>query len=153
MGNNFAFETKSTLSTLASCGYRSIEEAFPELDMFQLGMRPLGANLLVQMRLPKNKTASGLVLPDNVREFDVYQNVLGKVIAIGPVAFKDRNTLEPWKEGAWVDVGGFVYVPKYTHNTRNIPFGDESIELRFVRDTDLICAIDILTVQNLSAYV
>ena len=149
----FGFETKPMLSNLSDCGYDSILEAFPELDSFQLGMRPLGANLLVQMRLPKSKTAAGIVLPGDVKEFDLYQNVLGKVIAIGPCAFRDRNTLELWKEGAWVEVGGFVYVPKYTHNSRNIPFGDETIELRFVKDIDLICAIDNVTVQNLTAYV
>ena len=149
----YAFENKPMLSNLADCGYESLLEAFPELDMFQLGIRPLGAYLLVQMRLPKSKTASGIVLPGDVKEFDLYQNVLGKVIAVGPVAFKDRNTLEVWKEGEWVRVGDFVYVPKYTHNSRNIPFGDETIELRFVKDTDLIAAIDNVTVQNLTAYV
>jgi hypothetical protein len=38
---------------------------------------------------------------------------VGKVIAFGPVCFCNRETLVPWPEGAWAEVGDYVRVPKY----------------------------------------
>ena len=36
-----------------------------------------------------------------------------KVLAIGPIAFKHRDTMQPWPEGTWVDVGDYIRVPKW----------------------------------------
>jgi hypothetical protein len=38
---------------------------------------------------------------------------VSKVISLGPVAFRDRDTLDLWPEGAWVIPGAFVRCPKY----------------------------------------
>jgi hypothetical protein len=38
---------------------------------------------------------------------------VAKVIACGPVAFRNRDNLEPWPEGDWVKPGDFVRIPKY----------------------------------------
>jgi len=35
------------------------------------------------------------------------------VISIGPLAFKKKDTMEPWPEGVWADPGQFVRVPKW----------------------------------------
>ena len=39
--------------------------------------------------------------------------MVAKVIDIGPLAFKKRDTMEPWPEGSWCDVGDFLRVPKW----------------------------------------
>jgi hypothetical protein len=39
--------------------------------------------------------------------------MIGKFIAIGPLAFKNRESMESWPEGAWAKVGDFVRVPKW----------------------------------------
>lgn len=39
--------------------------------------------------------------------------MIGKVVAIGPLAFKNRDTMQPWAEGSWAEVGDFVRVPRW----------------------------------------
>ena len=39
--------------------------------------------------------------------------LIGKVIAVGPLAFRNRETAQLWPEGAWCAVGDFIIVPKY----------------------------------------
>jgi hypothetical protein len=39
--------------------------------------------------------------------------ILVQLIAVGPLAFKKRDTMEPWPEGSWCDVGDFIRVPKW----------------------------------------
>jgi len=76
-----------------------IMEAFPPVDP---GAIPLGARVLVQMRLAKKKmTESGIILPEETRDTERAQNPIGKVVAIGPLEFKKRDSMEPWVEGSW----------------------------------------------------
>ena len=89
--------------------YDGLKEAFPDIDP---GHAPLGSLVLVQIRQPKRKTAGGLIIPDEARSADHYNTQVAKVIALGPVAFKNRNDMTPWPEGAWCQVGDFVRVPK-----------------------------------------
>ena len=39
--------------------------------------------------------------------------MIGKIVAIGPLAFKNRDTMQPWPEGTWAQVGDYVRVPKW----------------------------------------
>jgi hypothetical protein len=39
--------------------------------------------------------------------------MVGKVIAIGPLAFKHRDTMQSWPEGSWCSPGDFIRVPKW----------------------------------------
>ena len=49
-----------------------VQEAFPVVDP---GALPLGARILVQMRLPKKKmTASGIILAEETRDTEKAQN-------------------------------------------------------------------------------
>jgi co-chaperonin GroES (HSP10) len=144
-------ETQPVLKSLADCGYDSVDEAFPELR--DHGFHPFSNYLLVQMRLPKKRTASGLILTSDIQDMDQYETLLGKVIGMGPLAFRNRQTMEPWPEGQWATVGSYVYCPKYTINSRFIPVGDEMVQIRFVKDTDLICGVDEAKVLNLTAYI
>jgi co-chaperonin GroES (HSP10) len=89
---------------------QTLAEAFPKVDP---GRVPLGSRVLVQIRSPKTTTKSGIVLPDEVRDTITWNTTVAKVRAVGPVAFRNRTTLEPWPEGAWIKEGDFVTVPKY----------------------------------------
>lgn len=93
-----------------SFSYESIEEAFPEFDP---EFRVFGSRILLQVRSPKKQTSRGIILIDEVKETELWNTQVGKVIAIGPVAFRNRTTLEPWPEGDWCEVGQYVRFPIY----------------------------------------
>ena len=82
---------------------QTLEEAFPTIDPL---MAPYGGRVLVQLRAVKEKvTAAGLYIPEETKEAEKWNTMIGKVIAIGPLAFKNRETMASWPEGAWAQVG------------------------------------------------
>lgn len=113
-----------------------LEEAFPVADP---GIKPLGSRVLVQIRNPKEKTASGIIIDRGSRETDKWNTQIAKVISLGPVAFHNRNTLEPWPEGQWCKEGDFVRVAKYGGDRWEVelPSGDVALYVIF-NDLDLI---------------
>jgi len=128
-----------TDSTVA--GYAAdIQEAFPVVDP---GAIPLGARVLVQMRLAKKKLSSGLYLPPETRDTERAQNPVGKVVAIGPLAFKKRDTMEPWVEGIWCEVGDFLRVPKWTGDrwTVKLENGEDEVEFMIMNDHEVIAKV------------
>jgi co-chaperonin GroES (HSP10) len=85
--------------------------AFPSVDP---GARPLGGRILVQLRRTKKKVGqAGIILVEETKETEKWNNMVAKVIAIGPLAFKHRDTMQPWPEGSWCDVGDYLRVPKW----------------------------------------
>jgi co-chaperonin GroES (HSP10) len=78
------------------------------------GAKPLGGRILVQLRRTKKKaTSAGIILVEETKEAEKHQNMVGKVIAIGPLAFKHRDTMQSWPEGSWCSPGDFIRVPKW----------------------------------------
>jgi co-chaperonin GroES (HSP10) len=97
-------------STVAS-NEAEISWAFPTVDP---GAKPLGARILVQLRRTKKKTTTGgIILVEETKETEKWQNMVAKVIEIGPLAFKNRDTMAPWPEGSWCSVGDYIRVPKW----------------------------------------
>ena len=66
-------------------------DAFPAVDP---GAKPLGARVLVQLRRTKKATSAGIILVEETRETEKWNNMVAKVIEIGPLAFKKRDTME-----------------------------------------------------------
>lgn len=94
----------------ASYKYASLDEAFPKADP---GLQPFGSDVLIQLKTSPSHSAGGIALPVESRETDQWNMQVGKVIAFGPVCFCNRETLVPWPEGQWCQVGDYVRVPKY----------------------------------------
>lgn len=90
--------------------YEDIDQAFPAIEA---GLTPFGSRILVQMRSPKARTTGGIILPDDAQDTEFWNTQVAKVVSLGPVAFKNRDTLESWPEDAWCQEGDFVRVPKY----------------------------------------
>ena len=85
--------------------------AFPSVDP---GAKPLGGRLLVQLRRTKKATtASGIILVEETKTTEKWQNMVAKVIEIGPLAFKHRDTMLSWPEGSWCTEGDYIRVPKW----------------------------------------
>ena len=85
--------------------------AFPEVEP---GVEPLGGRVLVQLkRVKKKMTKSGIILAEETRDTEKWANMVAKVLAIGPLAYRNRDTMVPWPEGSWVKIGDFIRVPKW----------------------------------------
>jgi len=85
--------------------------AFPSVEP---GAKPLGGRILVQLRRAKKKaTSAGIILVEETKETEKWNNMVAKVIAIGPLAFKNRDTMQGWPEGSWCEVGDYIRVPKW----------------------------------------
>ena len=117
-----------------------LREAFPAVDP---GALPLGARVLVQLRIAKKRmTESGIILPEETRDTERAQNPVGKVVAIGPLAFKKRDTMEAWPEGSWCNVGDYLRVPKWTGDRWFVPHAnDENVEFMVLNDHEVIAKI------------
>ena len=103
----------------------ALQEAFPAVEP---GAVPVGGRILVQWRATrKTVTSSGIVLVEETKETEKWNNQVAKVIAIGPLAFKKRDTLEPWPEGNWIEVGDYVRMPKWGGDRWEVPYGDPSL--------------------------
>ena len=101
-----------------------LREAFPAVDP---GAIPLGARVLVQLRRTKKTvTSAGIILVSETKETEKWQNMVAKVISLGPLAFKKRDTMESWVEGTWCEVGDFIRVPKWGGDRWEVPVPNES---------------------------
>ena len=112
---------------------QSLAEAFPAVDA---GVQPFGSRVLVQIRNPKQKTASGIILDTGSVDAERWNTQTAKVIELGPLAFHNRNTMEPWPEGQWCQPGEFVRVAKYGGDRWNVT-GEDGQEGLFVIFNDL----------------
>ena len=66
---------------------------------------------------------------EETKETEKWQNMIGKVVALGPLAFKNRDTMQPWAEGTWAEVGDYVRVPKWGGDRWEIKVpGDDEVE-------------------------
>ena len=100
--------------------------AFPSVDP---GAKPLGARILVQLRRTKKKaTSAGIILVEETKETEKWNNMVAKVIEIGPLAFKKRDDMEPWPEGSWCQVGDYIRVPKWGGDRWEVPIPGEKDE-------------------------
>ena len=115
---------------------QTLEMAFPSADP---GIVPFGSYVLVQIRNPMTTTKSGLILQSDTRDTEKWNTQVAKVISIGPLAFKNRNTMEPWPEGSWCQPGDFIRVAKYGGDRWEVPISkEESAMFVIFKDTDLI---------------
>jgi len=119
---------------------QTLAEAFPVIDPL---MAPYGARVLVQLRAVKDKvTSSGIYIPEESKETEKWNTMVGKVLAVGPIAFKKRDTMEPWPEGVWCQVGDYVRVPKWGGDRWEIDFEENGAKgkalFTFFNDHEII---------------
>ena len=116
--------------------YESLDEAFPSCDP---GVMPFGSRILVQLKTAKAKTAGGIILTDDVRQTEKYNTQVAKIVAVGALAFKNRNTMASWPEGSWAVEGDYVRVPKYGGDRWTVATGTgEDATFVIFNDLDLV---------------
>lgn len=121
-------------------GAQTLEQAFPRVDP---GVVPLGARVLVQVRRVFSRTRSGIVLPEETKETVKWNSQTARVVALGPLAFRNRETMAPWAEGVWVKADDFVRVPRWNGDRIEVPTSDDMGPVTFVcfNDHELIARV------------
>ena len=78
----------------------------------------------MQLRRTKKK-AGRIILVDETKESEKWNNMVAKVIAIGPLAYKNRDNMQAWPEGAWIKEGDFIRVPRWGGDRWERPAPDQ----------------------------
>ena len=114
----------------------ALAEAFPAVDA---GIQPFGSRVLIQIRTPKKKSQGGIILDVGTQDTEKWNTQVGKVVALGPLAFKNRNDMKTWPEGEWCKAGEFVRVAKYGGDRWEVQMksGDSAMFVIF-NDLDII---------------
>lgn len=114
----------------------SLDEAFPAVDP---NFEPFGQYVLLQVRLAKQRVSkdSKILLVEDTRATIQANTQVAKVISYGPLAYKNRTTMQPWPEGNWAEAGDFVRVPKHTGDRWEIRHGEDVVTFVLLKDLEL----------------
>ncbi len=133
--------------------FETLDEAFPQCDP---GITPLGARVLLQLKSVKRASKGGIILVDETRESERVQSMVAKVLALGPIAFKNRDTLTEWGEGLWCSVGDYVRVPRWSGDRFTIPNPndqDDEISIQVLNDFELWAKVEPAKVLQMRQFV
>ena len=116
-----------------------LDGAFPTVNS---GQSPYGGRVIVQLRRVR-KTSGVIIIVDETKENEKWNNMIGKIVALGPLAFKNRDTMQPWAEGSWAEVGDYVRVPRWGGDRweRHIPDDKEPVLFMTINDHELIAKV------------
>jgi co-chaperonin GroES (HSP10) len=119
---------------------RSEQECFPDVDP---GTEILGDRVLVQLRREKTTSKGGIILVDETKQTLRFNETVAKVIGIGPLAYKNPETLQPWPEGQWVQLGDLVRTIKYGGDRFVVQPDDDGAAVVFItlKATEIISRI------------
>jgi chaperonin GroES len=115
---------------------KEAEEKAKQKPLSERVPQPTGWRILVMPYTGKEKTDSGIYIPDNARDREARATVVCYVVKVGPLAYKDPDKFgpesQPWcKEGDWVCIG------RYAGSRFNIEGG----EVRIINDDEVIATI------------
>ena len=94
-----------------------------------------GYTILIRPISVKTKTKGGILLPDSTRDDIAYLTTVGKVLAVGDIAYKDKHK---FPKGDWCKVGDYVCYGKHT-GTKLIYKG---IKLLLLYDDQIMMRVD-----------
>jgi co-chaperonin GroES (HSP10) len=117
-----------------------LASAFPEVHP---GEWPVGPRIMIQLQTIREKTQGGIVLVEETREVNRVTTQIGKVIAVGQIAFCNRESGQRWPEGVWAQKGDLVRIPKYvgTRIDREIHGGKDKATFLIVEDHQITSVI------------
>tara|TARA_R100000697_G_scaffold62596_1_gene75533 strand:- start:1135 stop:1578 length:444 start_codon:yes stop_codon:yes gene_type:complete len=123
-------------SAYVDANERVLDPSLLDKPLLERLPQPTGWRVLVMPYQGKAKTASGLYIPDEVRERESVATTVAYVMKLGPLAYKDPDKFgtdcEPWcKEKQWVCIG------RYSGSRFKIDGG----EVRIINDDEVIATI------------
>jgi chaperonin GroES len=99
-------------------------------------MQPLGNLVLLKIQPVEQRTAGGIIIPDQSKDRQEAMQAIGTVEAIGPQAYDQTGGPEKWG----VEVGMKVFFNK--NSAIQVPSSDEEEKLyRFAYDQDVLAAL------------
>jgi|TARA_R110000803_G_scaffold14670_1_gene40688 co-chaperonin GroES (HSP10) len=114
-------------------------DTLPNLTGFHVLVRPVSV---------KRQTKGGIILPDSTREDIAYLTTVGRVIALGDLAYEDKTK---FPKGPWCKVGDYVSYGKHS----GVKLRYKGVRLLLIFDDQVIMTIndptDLDTSYNLSS--
>lgn len=95
---------------------------------------PTGWRVLILPYRGKGRTEGGIYIPDKVLDDGQLQTVVGYVLKVGPLAYKDE---EKFPEGPWCQKGDWVIFARYAGSRFRIDGG----EVRILNDDEILARI------------
>lgn len=124
---------------LSTSEQEALASAFPPVNP---GFIPNGNRVLVQLRSAVTVTKGGIHLTGESIDAQLYEEQIGRVVAMGGATFRNPANMEPWAEGEWFSVGDYVRVPKFGGDkTWTIQDGNQKTLFVVFRDYDIIGTI------------
>lgn len=104
------------------------------------GIRPCEYNVLVKPYEVEEKTAGGIILPDDVKKKDENAQTRGVIVAMSPMAFANPD----WPssaEGNKPCVGNMVMYARYSGATSRVD-GKDGEEYILIKDNDITAVFE-----------
>nr|ASN63764.1 co-chaperonin GroES [uncultured virus] len=129
-------DSSSLKSAYVDAKERVLDPSLLDKPLLERLPQPTGWRVLVMPYQGKEKTSSGLYIPDEIRERESVATVVAYVMKLGPLAYKDPDKFgpegQPWcKEGQWVCIG------RYSGSRFKIDGG----EVRIINDDEVIATL------------
>ena len=97
------------------------------------GIHPVEYKVLVAPRKVEEKTAGGIIMPDEVKEKEEYTNAYGFIVECGGNAFEDPD----WKSKP--ELGTLIMFDKYAGTKVT---GNDGETYRLINDKEIVALID-----------
>ena len=130
----------SDINPMTKCGEYLLNEETGETLHLSLLPTPAYCHILVRPAKVEKTSKGGIIKPDMTTEAEHYHQVEGTILKLGPYAFTDRETAEPFKK-EWNKVGDRIMFPRYGSQRYAIAeIGDDGVEvingisLMFIKD-------------------
>ena len=129
-------DSSSLKSAYVDAKERVLDPSLLDKPLLERLPQPTGWRVLVMPYQGKEKTSSGLYIPDEIRERESVATVVAYVMKLGPLAYRDPDKFgpegQPWcKEGQWVCIG------RYSGSRFKIDGG----EVRIINDDEVIATL------------
>lgn len=119
----------------------TLADAFPTAEA---GIEPCGNKVLLQLRRTKPTTRGGIILTTETKSYAEDTIQVCRVVSVGPIAFRNRDTREEWAEGVWCAPGDFVRAPKWGGDRFKVRFSegeDDVVQFCIVNDHEIIAKL------------
>lgn len=103
------------------------------LEINQSGIKPTGGHLLVMPEKVEAKTKGGIFLPETTREKEQQAATVGKLVAVGPTAWKDIDD-----GSAWAAVGDKISYARYAGVSM---LGKDGESYVLINDNDVLAVL------------